>query len=271
MERLTTPDGTTLSYERSGSGPALVLVHGAFSDSASNWDLVRPALAERFTLYAIDRRGRGETTATEGHRLADEAADVAALIAALGEPVFLLGHSYGAHCALVAALLVPDRIRKLVLYEAAYPDLLTSEAMARLEPLAAADAWDDFATTFFRDLLCVPAPEVEALRASELWPAIVTDAKASLRDLRALRAYRFDAERWSGLDVPVLLQIGTESPRHFYVSDALAAVLPDARIGELAGQAHEAMTTAPDLYARAVTDFLLGSREAARGPRVTAP
>jgi hypothetical protein len=55
----------------------------------------------------------------------------------------------------------------------------------------------------------------------------------------------------------VVLQIGTESPRHLYVTDALAAVLTDVRIQELAGQAHEGMTTAPELYAEAVSRVLL--------------
>jgi pimeloyl-ACP methyl ester carboxylesterase len=79
------------------------------------------------------------------------------------------------------------------------------------------------------------------------------------RDVRALSRYRFDAERWRGLDVPVLLQIRSESPRHFYVTDALAPVLPNARVEVLPGQPHEGMTTAPEMYTEAVTNFLLGS------------
>ena len=58
---------------------------------------------------------------------------------------------------------------------------------------------------FFGDLLAVPAAELQALRASELWPPIVADAKASLRDLRALTRHRFDAERFRALRMPVLL------------------------------------------------------------------
>ena len=57
--------------------------------------------------------------------------------------------------------------------------------------------------------------------------------------------------------MPVLLQIGTESPRDLYVTDALAAALRDVQIAELRGQAHEAMTTAPELYAESVNRFLL--------------
>ena len=69
--------------------------------------------------------------------------------------------------------------------------------------------------------------------------------------------YDFEAERFRGLRVPVLLQVGTESPRDFYVTDALARALPNVRIEALPGQAHEAMTTAPELYAQAVCRFLL--------------
>lgn len=54
-----------------------------------------------------------------------------------------------------------------------------------------------------------------------------------------------------------MLQIGTESPRDLYVTDALAAVLPDVRIEELRGQAHGGMTTAPKMYAEVVCRFLL--------------
>jgi hypothetical protein len=56
----------------------------------------------------------------------------------------------------------------------------------------------------------------------------------------------------------VLLQIGSESPRDLYVTDALTVVLLHARIEELPGQAHEGMTTAPEMYAESVTRFLLG-------------
>jgi pimeloyl-ACP methyl ester carboxylesterase len=261
MHRVTTPAGSTVSFARRGAGPPLVLVHGGFSDHETNWTFAGPLFAARFTLLAVARRGRGETDATTGHTIEDEAADTAAVIASLDEPVFLLGHSYGAHVALAAAAaaaLPPGRVRKLVLYEAPWPDLIRPATWERLESLAAAGDWDGFAATFFRDALSVPAEVVEELRASEHWPPILADAKPSLEDLRALSRYRFAPERFAGLRLPVLLQVGTESPRDLYVTDALAAALPDARIEELPGQAHEAMTTAPAAYAEAVGRFLLG-------------
>lgn len=258
MQTVDSESGVTVSYHRTGSGPPLVLVHGAFSDHVTNWEFVLPLLERQFTMYAIARRGRGRTSATTDHTLEDEAADVAAVVRAVGEPVFLLGHSYGAQAALAAAAQVPDLVRKLVLYEAPRPDAAGPDVLPRLETLGQARDWDGLAAAFFRDALTVPEGEVEGLRATSLWPPIVADAEASLGDLRALARYDFRADQFAGLRLPVALQVGSESPRHLYVTDALAAVLPDARIDELPGQAHEGMTTAPHLYATAVTRFLLG-------------
>jgi pimeloyl-ACP methyl ester carboxylesterase len=258
MERLTTPAGITVSYDRGGSGPPFVLSHGAFSDHHTNWEFVKPTLRKEFTVYAVARRGRGETDRTEGHTLEDEIADLAAVIESVGEPVFLLGHSYGAHCALAAAHRLPGRVRKLVLYEPGRPSLFPG-ILPRLEQFATAGDWDGLAFTFFRDALRVPVHELEAVRASELWPPMVADGPASMHDITALTKYDFDAARFRDLDVHVLLQTGSESPRDLYVTDALAAALPHATIGVLRGQAHEGMTTAPDQYLESVRTFLLES------------
>ena len=256
MKRVTSPAGATVSYEKYGSGPPLVLVHGAFSDHNTNWEFVKPLFEKQFTVYAIARRGRGETDETVGHSLEDESRDVMAVLQSIEEPVFLLGHSYGAHAALAAARMAPGCVRKLVLYEPAWPNVVDA-VFARLEELARAGDWEGFALTFFHEGLFVPMAELDELRATDLWPPIIADAGASLGDLRALRRYDFRAEGFRELRVPVLLQVGTESLRHLYVTDALAAVLPDVRIQELPGQAHEGMTTAPEMYAEAVTRFLL--------------
>jgi pimeloyl-ACP methyl ester carboxylesterase len=253
---MRTPAGVTISYERFGKGPPLVLVHGSFSDHRTNWEFVAPLLGAQFTVYAIARRGRGLTSATEGHSIEDEAADLIALIRSIGGLVSLLGHSYGAQVALAAAAQMPVPVRNLVLYEAPWPHLMDDATVAALEPFAKAGDWDSYAFAFFRDVLTVPLNELDALRASDLWLPIVDDAKASRGDMQALSNYRFDAERFRGLSMPVLLQTGSESPRHLYVTDVLAAMLSDARVGVLVGQAHEGMTTAPEQYAEAIARFL---------------
>ena len=248
--------GARIGYDVHGEGPPLLLVHGALSDHRTNWTYVKPFLAQRFTVYAMARRGRGSSDATAGHALEDEINDAASLLRRIGAPAFVIGHSYGAHVALGAAFAVPALVRRLVLYEPPWPHLIDAAALATLEVLAAASDWDGFATAFFRDVLAVPEGVLSALRRTPDWPSIVADAPTSLGDLRATARYTFTPERFQTLPMPVLLQIGSESPADFYVTDALAAVLPDVALGRLEGQAHEGMTTAPDQYVRAVCRFL---------------
>src|SRR5918998_1211125 len=117
METILSRDGTRIAYRRIGEGPPLVLVHGAAADRG-RWSPVLPALEKRFTVYAIDRRGRGGSGDAGSYTMEREFEDVATVVDSIGEPVNLLGHSYGALCALEAALLSRN-IRKLVLYEPA--------------------------------------------------------------------------------------------------------------------------------------------------------
>ena len=262
MRKIQTHHGTTVSYEKLGSGPPLVLVHGAFSDHRSNWEYVMPFLAGWFTVYAIARRGRGETSASQGHRIEDEFQDVASVIGTIGKPVFLVGHSYGAHVALGAAALIPEMVKRLVLYEAPLPSLFGKEVLEPIVRRAEAGDWDGFCFHFFRDLLEVPQEEMEALRESSHWTPIRSDAEASLQDLRALSVYDFRPERFRKLDMPVLLQYGSESARELYVTQALARILEQAETQELEGQAHEGMTTAPGLYLKKLISFLAQSSQA---------
>ena len=91
---VTTESGTPLAYWRFGKGPPLVMVHGTAADH-SRWGPVLPALEERFTVYAVDRRGRGGSGDSDGYAVGREVEDIAAVVDSLGEPVNLLGHSYG--------------------------------------------------------------------------------------------------------------------------------------------------------------------------------
>jgi pimeloyl-ACP methyl ester carboxylesterase len=102
MNRVKSPDGTTIVLDRSGSGPALVLVVGAFSDRSST-NTLAAGLASQFTVYEYDRRGRGDSTDTAPWAIEREVEDLAAVVAQAGGSAFLFGHSSGSALVLEAA------------------------------------------------------------------------------------------------------------------------------------------------------------------------
>lgn len=255
------PSGVRIGYDTWGSGPPLVLIHGAFSDQRSSWQHVTPLLAPHVTGIAMSRRGRGQTDATTGHDLNDEIADAVALIRQIDRPVDLLGHSYGALVALEAAAAVPSRVRKLVVYEAPWPHRFNAETMAPLVELGNLGAWQRLALTFFAKILGVPRPVLDLAQGTKEWASVVANTPASFHDLKALSRYAFDPCEYHILDMPILLQTGSESPTELYTTESLSTVLPRGIIGELPGQAHDAMTVAPALYAASVLDFLATGKE----------
>jgi len=97
----------------SGSGPHLVLVHGTTADH-TRWRPILPALEAKHTVHAIDRRGRGGSGDQLPYAIEREFEDVARVCDAIGGPVDLLGHSYGAICPFEASLRASS-LRKLVL------------------------------------------------------------------------------------------------------------------------------------------------------------
>lgn len=249
---------TTISYTKAGDGPPLVLVHGSLSDHETNWALVRPELERRFAVHAVARRGRGQTSKTHGHSVHDEANDIAAVVEAAGEGVTLLGHSYGAVCALAAALRSP-KVERLILYEPPKPSAMPGSMLKRLENLGEQSEWDAMVELFMTEILQVPLDGVQELRPLPVWREMVSDAEASLGDWSALVAYDAEPGQFGALSMPVLLLVGSESPAELYQTDALAKVLPDSRTVVLEGQEHEAMSTAPELFVREVEKFVLGA------------
>ena len=119
MSIATSADGTSIGYDKTGSGPALVLVDGAFcSRQFGPMPGLAPLLATKFTVYTYDRRGRGESGDTEPYAPEREIEDIEALINAAGGSAYIHGTSSGAVLALLAAAALPDKVTKLAIYEA---------------------------------------------------------------------------------------------------------------------------------------------------------
>jgi pimeloyl-ACP methyl ester carboxylesterase len=242
----------TISYSKAGSGPTLVLVHGAFSDHENFWQAVRPALEQRFTLISVARRGRGESSKTTGHSTEDEGRDVVAVIDNVGGDVFLLAHSGGSFCSLLAARSSP-RVKKLILYEPIGPAFVPAAMDAEMREAAARGDWDAAVESFLGEQVAA------ALRPTPFFATMVRNAEATVRrDPKDFVRYWSEPEQFRGLNIPVLLLKGSETGDERHETGALSRVLPDARVVVLEGQGHAAMLTAPALFVKEVEAFLLG-------------
>jgi pimeloyl-ACP methyl ester carboxylesterase len=269
MPTITSKDGTPIAFDRSGQGPALVLVSGGASTRADAAAVVA-ALAPHFTVYAYDRRGRGDSGDTLPYAVAREIEDLAALISAAGGSTLVFGHSSGAVLALEAALALPTHITRLAVYEPPFI-IDTSRPPApphfaeQLAGLIAAGRRGDAVEAFMANV-GVPPQGIAQMRQSPAWPGmerlaptlvydmtIVTDTETG--DPAALKKY-------AAVTVPTLVMDGTlfmgQAAAHAFMrhgADELARVLPNAQRRTLEGQDHNA---APDVLCAALAAFLLG-------------
>src|SRR5712691_16046 len=157
MEIIRSKDGTPIAAWRSGVGAPLLLVHGTTADHTA-WTPVRAALERHFTVWTLDRRGRGSSGDAAAYALARECEDIAAVMDAIGGAVHVLGHSFGGLCALEAALLTPH-IGRLILYE---PTILLGRrnwpaaSDAHMQALLDAGHPEEALLFFLRDIVKIP-------------------------------------------------------------------------------------------------------------------
>lgn len=254
--RVVSADGTPIAVWQTGAGRPLLLIHGTAADHG-RWAPVLPAFEERFTVMAVDRRGRGASGDADVYALEREYDDVAAVIARAGEPVDAIGHSYGGICALEAALRTGG-IRRLVLYEPPMGFLKSPpRVVARLEELLGDDRRDELLGFFMSEVAGLSPDQVELLRSLPAWEARLAAAPTIPREERASREYTFDPSRFRDLCVPTLFLRGGDSPEPFRVAaDAVAAALPDCTVVVMPGQRHAAMDTGTELFTTEVLRFL---------------
>ena len=252
------PDGTVIVCHVAGDGPPIVLVHGTSADH-TRWVSVIAQLAARWTTYAVDRRGRGASSDAEPYAIESEFGDIAAVIDAVGEEVDVIGHSYGAVCALEGTLRT-SHVRRLVLYEPPLPvgiEIYPSGLIERLEALLAAGDREGVVTTFLREVVRMPADELEAVRGDPSWDGRLIAAHTIPRELQIADVYEPDFARFATLSVPTLLLVGGDSPPFLVEpSRRLHEEIDHSELITMPGQQHVAMTTAPDVFLDAVVDFL---------------
>lgn len=260
MESVTSPDGTRITWYTDGQGPPLLLVHGTTADH-TRWDGVKAQLGRHFTVHAMDRRGRRESTDAEEYELAREAEDVAEVIEAIGERVAVLGHSYGAVCALEAGLLTSG-IDGLVLYEPPIPTgipMYPTGLPDRMQSLIDEGQFEGAVEMFFKEVVKMPDDELVGYRQLPVWQRRVRLAPTIPREMAIDRAYTFEPDKYGEMRIPTLLLLGGDSPIMFQQAvDTVDQALPDSTVTRLPGQQHIAMDTNPELFLSEVSAFLTG-------------
>jgi pimeloyl-ACP methyl ester carboxylesterase len=102
MNKVTSRDGTIIAFDQLGDGPPVILVCGGSTDRKANAPLAG-LLAEHFSVFNYDRRGRGDSEDTAPYAVEREVEDVDAVISAAGGSASVYGTSSGAALALEAA------------------------------------------------------------------------------------------------------------------------------------------------------------------------
>jgi pimeloyl-ACP methyl ester carboxylesterase len=247
MSTVVSNDGTTIAYEKSGAGPPVILVDGAlcYRDSGPMRPLAK-LLAEHFTVYTYDRRGRGESGDTQPYAVEREIEDIEALVKEAGGSAYLYGTSSGAMLALETAARVGG-IRKLATYEAPMivddthpprPD----DYLETMDGLVAAGRRGDTVKMFMKTV-GMPGFLVALFPLMPAWKKLKAIAHTLPYDFRVLgdtaSGKPLPTDRWAAATLPTLCMDGGKSPAYMRNAQRhLAEVLPNAQHRTLDGQTH---------------------------------
>ena len=247
MQLVASQDGTRIAYDKSGKGPAVLLVNGALATRSSNSELAQ-LLAAHFTVYSYDRRGRGDSADTKPHSIKRETEDIAALIDAAGGSAYVYGKSSGACLALEAASSLGDKVKRLAIYEAPYSEAEGAaeewrEFRSKLDGLLAADRRAD-AVTLFMKFVGASDEAIAEMRASAAGPGMEAMAPTLAYDNAVVGDDRsVPVEIAAKIKAVTLVMDGGASlgtmPFMRPTADKLAKVIPDAQRRTIEGQAHD--------------------------------
>ena len=261
MSETTSLDGTRIGYDKRGSGPAVILVDGAFCSRAFGPSTrIAPLLANSFTVITYDRRGRGQSGDADVYAPAREVEDLAALVKVAGGHASLVGLSSGGALALEAAA-SGLKIDKVVAYEPPYVDDAGTGAGSahegNLRRLLMDGNRSGAVTYFMKDMVGVPSFVVTIMPFMPwLWGKLKKVAHTLPYDAQVMTDFRIPRVRFSSIRVSVLIMAGSKTqPRLREAAKAAAGVIPGAQYRELGGQTHN---VDPAILAPAVATFLEG-------------
>lgn len=259
-----------LVYSDVGSGPPVVLLHSG-GLSSRQWGRLGEQLAGTHRVLAPDFIGYGQSSAwPEGelfHFILDALA-VEALVDHVGEPVRLVGHSYGGFIALLAALHRPALVRSVAAFEpVAFGVLHSSGDEAGLSSLVAANVDASLRDTPLGGQEPWLRAFVDYWNEEGAWDRLSEAARGSFRavawklfgEVRSLLLDRTPHQAYATLKVPTLLMGGETSPiAARRVASVLGEAIPRARVQTVAGAGHMGpLTHAPEVN-RLIAEHIAG-------------
>lgn len=272
MKQVTSRDGTPIAFDHSGRGPALILVAPAGA-TRKDQGSIASTLAPDFTVFAYDRRGRGDSGDIAPYAVEREVEDIDALIDEAGRSAFLFGHSSGAVLALEAARLLPTKVTKLALYEPPFiiddsRPPMAEDTASHITELVSAGRRGEAVEYWMADVIRIPAEMVAQMRQSPMWSEMEGLAHTLAYDATIIgdtqRGDPLPLRKWASVTVPTLVMDGTvflgSEERHEFMrhgADEIARVLPNGRRLTLEGQDHG---PADDVLAAVLREFYVGSQ-----------
>ncbi|HEY7091636.1 MAG TPA: alpha/beta hydrolase [Ktedonobacterales bacterium] len=257
MSDVTSKDGTTIAYDQTGSGPAVVIVGNVLGDRSQQAPLAA-LLAPRFTVFNYDRRGHGASGNTEPYAVEREFEDLDAILDAAGGSAFVYGTSGPGVLALYAAGSgIAPKIKKLAIWEP--PFILEGSGrqapkdyQQRLTSLMAEGRRGDMVELFFVEAVGMPAELVAQMRQAPWWSAQEALAPTLIQNAEIMGDFSMPAERVAKVTTPTLVIDGGETPWLSYAAQAVADTLPHAERRTISGQPHN---VAPEAVAPVLEEY----------------
>ena len=258
MNKVHSRDGTTIAFDRLGDGPPAILVSGGSVDRMANAPLAE-LLAEHFTVFNYDRRGRGDSGDTAPYTVEREVEDLDAVIDAAGGSASVYGTSSGGALALEAAA-SGLAVTKLALWEVPFsldesrrPPADTARTYTEL---VAAGRRGDAVEYFMSKVVGLPPEFVAEARNAPWWAAQEALAHTLAYDATIMGDYSLPTERAAAVTAPTLVMAGGASfPFMRETARALAEVIPGGQHRLLEGQEHN---VDPAVLAPVLEEFFAG-------------
>ena len=269
MKTVSSKDGTTIAFDQAGKGPTVMLVTGALGTrSHMTPNSLAAIISEHFNVIDYDRRGRGDSTDTQPYAVQREIEDIEALIDAVGESAFLFGTSSGAILALETARALPNKVKKLALYEPPFiiddsRPPLPNDYVEQLNAAIAAGRPGDAVEIFMTKAMLIPDEFVTMMRNAPMSQTFGEEAGAKPPEWsdmeKVAHTLAYDGtivkdflagkplppKRWAAFTAPTLVIAGGNSEPFFHDgAQALVDIMPNAKRYVLEGQDHNVSAAA---------------------------